>query len=278
MDTNQLAVTTPAPAASVSMMIMDPGAMGNIMRFAEMMAQSVITVPKHLQGHPADCMAITMQAMRWGMDPFVVAQKTHVVNGALGYEAQLINAVLQSSGAIKGRFTYEYKGSGASLECRVAAVPAGESEAVYGQWLKSSDVTTKNSPLWKTNPQQQMGYLQVKNWGRAYAPGAILGVYSTDELQDMPPPAEKKMGPAVEVEPEGLPAYPQERFDANLPKWLAMIAEGKRTADEIVAMVQSKATLTPEQIDAILVVDVEFTKSAEDLERDEFLAGMEAGQ
>ena len=40
------------------------------------------------------------------MNPFAVAQKTHVVNGSLGYEAQLVNAVVQASGAIDGRFHY----------------------------------------------------------------------------------------------------------------------------------------------------------------------------
>jgi hypothetical protein len=39
-----------------------------------------------------------------------VAQKTHLVNGVLGYEAQLVNAVISSSNAIVGRFHYEYEG------------------------------------------------------------------------------------------------------------------------------------------------------------------------
>jgi type II secretory pathway pseudopilin PulG len=52
--------------------------------------------------------------------------------------------------------------------------------------LNSDSVTTKNSPLWKTNVKQQMGYLQVKNWARLYCPAAILGVYTADELMDNP--------------------------------------------------------------------------------------------
>ena len=39
------------------------------------------------------CMAVTLQALQWNMSPFAVAQKTHLVNGTLGYEAQLVNAV-----------------------------------------------------------------------------------------------------------------------------------------------------------------------------------------
>jgi hypothetical protein len=132
-------------------------------------------------------MAVIMQAMQWNMNPFVVAQKTHLVNGQLGYEAQLVNAVVQSSGAIDGRFHYEYKGEEPKIECRVGAVIRGEESITWNEWLCMADVTTKNSPLWKTNPKQQLGYLQVKNWARAYTPGALLGVYSVDELQDSPP-------------------------------------------------------------------------------------------
>ena len=67
-------------------------------------------------------MAIAMQAMSWGMNPFAVAQKTHIVSGRLGYEAQLVNAVVQQSNAIRGAFSYEFKGEGQALECRVGAV------------------------------------------------------------------------------------------------------------------------------------------------------------
>lgn len=182
---------TQQPAAQIALttgsMLSNVALMESLHRFAVLMSESRVTVPTHLHGNVPDCMAVAMQAVRWGMDPFVVAQKTHVVSGRLGYEAQLVNAVVQSSGAIRGAFRYEYKGEGAAMACRVGAVLAGESDVTWGEWLKSSDVQTKNSPLWKANPKQQMGYLQVKNWARLYCPGAILGVYTPDELVDVAP-------------------------------------------------------------------------------------------
>lgn len=179
-------------------------------RIAERMAAGKMTVPEYLRGSPGDCMAIAMQAMLWGMDPFAVAQKTHIVSGRLGYEAQLVNAVVQASGAIRGAFHYEYRGDGATLECRVGAVQRGQTDVTWGEWLYMANVQVKNSPLWKVNPKQQLGYLQVKNWARAYCPGAILGVYTTDELEDLAPPAaepEQRGGPRRKSEsaPSALP-------------------------------------------------------------------------
>ena len=170
---------------SAAAIMMRPDLMALVKSTAAILASAEIMVPVHLHGKVGDCCAIVMQAMQWGMNPFAVAQNTHVVNGKLGYEAKLVNAVIMESGFIVGRFFYEYRGEGNGLECRVGAIIRGEREICWGEWLRSGDVTTKNSPLWKTNPKQQMGYLQVKNWTRAFCPGALLGVYTRDELEDI---------------------------------------------------------------------------------------------
>lgn len=249
--TNELA-TIEETSVSLNSMMFDHGKLAAMQTMAKAMSEAAIAVPAHFRGKPGDCLAVVMQAAQWGMNPFAVAQKTHVVNGALGYEAQLVNAVVTASGAIAGRFHYEYRGDGNALECRVGAVIRGEQDITWGEWLKASDVTTKNSPLWKTNPKQQLGYLQVKNWARAYTPGAILGIYTADELAG---PVD--MGNAervVDDEPRqtaALPPYDQAAFDANFPKWCDLIANGKKTPDDIIALIGTKATLTEAQKDAI---------------------------
>lgn len=77
----------PAANATTSALVLEPAAMQNMVAFADFLCKAVITVPKHLQGNSGDCLATTMQAMQWGMNPFAVAQKTHLVNGNLGFEA-----------------------------------------------------------------------------------------------------------------------------------------------------------------------------------------------
>lgn len=197
--------TTALRVVNSNQMSLDAHSMDSMMRVAELMASGRSTIPAHLQKSPADCMAVVMQALQWGMNPFAVAQKTHLVSGHLGYEAQLVNAVIQQSGSIDGRFHYEYRGNPGAVECRVGAVIRGEDEITWGEWLNENKVTTKNSPLWKTNPRQQLGYLQVKNWARLYCPGAILGVYSPDE-HDAPQP--RDMGTVRDVSQPSDPASP----------------------------------------------------------------------
>lgn len=249
---NQQEVAATSSLGDPSSFLFDSERMNALMEFSNLMARGSVTVPKHLQGKPADCMAIMLQAMRWRMDPYIVGGKTHLVNGNLGYEAQLVVAVLKNSGAVKGRPHYEWRGEGNNLECRAGFVPAGEEAIVWTEWLSISGITTKNSPLWKANPKQQFGYLQARNWARLYAPDALLGVYTDDELQVVPAqPAERHMGHAEEVRPT-LPAYPQADFEKNLPGWRNVVESGRKTAPDLLAMLQTKATFSPEQQSEIL--------------------------
>lgn len=169
--------------------------MDRMLKLADIMSQGVATVPKHLQGRPSDCLAIVMQAARWGMDPFVVGQKTHLVNGTLGYEAQLYNALITSSNVVHGRFKYEYGGDWEKivgkkdgrdelgLFVRVGAVIRGDTGITWGEPIYLADITTRNSPLWKTAPKQQIGYLAVKYWARSYCPEVTMGIYDRDDLE-----------------------------------------------------------------------------------------------
>ncbi|MDP0496376.1 MAG: hypothetical protein Q7Q73_09225 [Verrucomicrobiota bacterium JB024] len=50
---------------------------------------------------------------------------------------------------------------------------------------------------------------------------------------------------------KGRPEYPEDSFKANFPKWKEVIASGRKTADQIIDMVSSKAELTEKQIKAI---------------------------
>ena len=169
--------------------IFDDNKMTSMIRFSEIMSQSTIAIPKDYRGNPGNCMAVIMQAQRWGMDPYIVASKTHVVSGNLGYEAQLVNAVITSSNAIKGRFHYEYSegewkdDKDPNAWICVGAQITGEDGIQWGERLYPSKVGVKNSPLWKTNPKQQCAYLAVKMWSRLYAPHVIMGVYTKDEVQ-----------------------------------------------------------------------------------------------
>lgn len=202
---NELSLTsTPSATIGTAAAIFSPEGMDRLVRFATLMADSKATVPAHLAGKPADCLAVTMQAAQWGMNPFAVAQKTHVVNGTLGYEAQLVNAVVSSSNLLATRLNYRWDGDwtkvngktdkSPNLTVTVSAVLKGEADA-RELTISMAQAGVRNSPLWEQDPRQQLAYLCVKRWARLHAPDVLLGVYTPDELQETAPRVERDITP-----------------------------------------------------------------------------------
>ncbi|EHX8368057.1 recombinase RecT [Escherichia coli] len=202
---NDIAITSqPGATVGTAAAIFSPEGMNQLVRFAELMSQSKATVPEHLEGKPADCLAVTMQAAQWGMNPFAVAQKTHVVNGTLGYEAQLVNAVVSSSSLLATRLNYRWSGDWSNvngktdkspnLTVTVSAVLKGEAEP-RELTISMAQAGVRNSPLWEQDPRQQLAYLCTKRWARLHAPDVLLGVYTPDELQETAPRVERDITP-----------------------------------------------------------------------------------
>lgn len=233
-----LRVAPPAPAypiapsrATGAVSLHNDDHMASMHRLAVTMASGRATVPQHLQGNVGDCLAVVLQAERWGMSPFVVAQKTHLVQGTLGYEAQLVAAVVNTSSVLTERMRYEWFGEWQKivgkfktmesrtkkdehghpkkyivpawdpkdeegLGVRVSATLRGENEPRVLELLMTQ-ARTRNSTLWTEDPKQQIAYLASKRWSRLHAPELILGVYTPDEFA-----APTHMGFVQEVAPE----------------------------------------------------------------------------
>ena len=218
-DANAVELRHDDPVNSTGSLMLSSDNLDRMYRAAEMMASARITVPKHLAGSPGDCLAIIMQATQWGMNPFAVAQKTHLVNGTLGYEAQLVNAAVSSSPLLGSRIGYDWEGDWKGVNGKadksderavtVSATLKGESEPRKLR-VSMAQVGVRNSPNWESDPRQQIAYLATKKWARLHAPDVLLGVYTTDEVETFQQPTERHMGDAEEVKPE-TPALPATR-------------------------------------------------------------------
>lgn len=206
-----------------SNLLFDNGKFSQLERIADIMASGSCTVPEHLRGNKGDCFAVCMQATMWGMNPYAVAQKTHIVKGTLGYESQLVNAAINTMAPTKNRINYEWYGpwervigkfrtvQGKNGDYQAPAwTPADEDGCGVKVWatLKGEDeprvlelllsqATVRNSTLWAGDPKQQLAYLAVKRWSRLHCPEVILGVYTPDELEEKEPM--KNITPVQEV-------------------------------------------------------------------------------
>ncbi len=160
---------------------------GEIMEWAKMMALDP-TMPKHLQGKPATCLHVVSDALGWRMDPFKVALLSFVVSGTLCYMAQISTAVINMKAPIKGRIKYRHDGEGDRRRCTASAtcLHVDDEEVVEYTTPEVGKISPKNSPLWKTDPDQQLCYYAGRALCRRYFPDVLLGTYFRDEVVDNP--------------------------------------------------------------------------------------------
>jgi predicted secreted protein len=156
-----------------------------VMEFAKLMAMSDKAVPKDFRANAGMCLAIVMQAVEWRMSPFQVANKSYVVNDRIGFESQLIHAVIEARAPLKERLNCEYVGEGTSRACRVEGKFLDGSVRLYASPMLK-DIKVKNSPLWVGDPDQQLWYYSSRAWARKWCPDVLLGVYSKEEIEADP--------------------------------------------------------------------------------------------
>lgn len=256
-------------------MILDVAHMDSMIRLADIMASGKATLPPAYRNSPGDCLAVIMQAISWQMNPFAVAQKTHFINGNIGYEAQLVHAAITASGILtQDDFDYEYYGPWENVIGKYDIKKGDKGEYRSPAWHLSDEIglgvrvsatirstgkvkvldlllaqaRTRNSTLWADDPKQQLGYLAVKKWARQHAPGVILGVYTPDELEadyreprDITPPASTAGAQDL------LPECTDELFQQKTPEWRKTILDKKKTPAQLIAMLSTRATFTEAQ-------------------------------
>lgn len=159
---------------------------GQVMEFAKLLAVSSHAVPNHLRGNPGACLGVLVQAIEWEMSPYAVANKSYSVNDRLAYESQLVQAVILRRAPIEGRFKVDYEGQGDKRVCIVKAKLKDSDEWVEYRSPEFGRITPKNSPLWKSDPDQQHFYYSARALCRRHFPDVLLGVYARDEIEDRP--------------------------------------------------------------------------------------------
>lgn len=171
-----------APASARSVFV--PENTGQALEFAKVMASGKFSLPKHLQDNPGDCLWIISIAMATGLNPWQLAKQTYSVNNTtLEFQAQAVHAITMASGLIEGGLDLDFAGEGEALTCTVTGRRKGGPPRTHVYRLAT--ITTKNSPLWTQQPQQQLGYYAQRAWCRLHCPEAIMGLTATGEAESM---------------------------------------------------------------------------------------------
>lgn len=227
-----------------------PQSIEEAMRFADMMSKSSL-VPKDFAGNPGNILVAVQWGMELGLQPMQAMQNIAVINGRPSLWGDAVIALVRSSPLCE--YIYETD-DGEKATCRVKRRGEDEQVRTFGMTdAKAAGLLGKAGP-WTQYPKR-MRQMRARAFAlRDVFPDVLRGMPIAEELQDMA--TTKDMGPAEVVQSSrpALEHYPQDRFEANAPKWAEAIASGKKSPEEIIAMVESKAVMTEEQKAAVLAM------------------------
>lgn len=275
-ENNIAKVETAAPVsyANANVEIFDPKVLESLMAVAQVMASSREAVPVWARNNPGGCLSVCILARQHRMNPFgLIADSYSVEGGIPSYGAKATHAIVES--ACGSTFEHEFFGDWTPILGNVIerTNDKGKKYYVHGWtklgkeedglgvriWLKSAperkmelllkQCITRNSTNWANNPQQQLFYQACKVYARMYHPGAVLGVYSTDELDDDRQPI--NITPAASP----APAAPETAKTEALKDRLGVNSTAPAAEAEVVLTMSQKITAAIAETGAEITLD-----------------------
>jgi len=162
-------------------------------------------MPAHVRGRWGIGFRIAADAYQWGMSPTAIADQTYLVNNRLGYMSQLIHALINKFAPLMHRLECKYEDEGDKRVCICTGRFITGDEREY-RTPEFGKITPKNSPLWKSDSDQQQWYFAVRAWGRKWVPEVVLGLYTKEELEaDRELGYEREQAPGLHARLKGSP-------------------------------------------------------------------------
>lgn len=235
--------------AKTSGFALQPSTLDEAMHLAEMLAGSQM-VPKHYQNKPQDTLVAMMMGSELGLNPIQSLQNIAVINGKPAIYGDALLALVQNNPKFGG---HEETFDDSTMTATCTVWRKGDTAK---HTVTFSKADAEKAGLWsKSGPWAQYPKRMLMWRARGYAlrdkfADALGGLVTVEEARDMP--EERDITPhshaPVASQPKAVAHYPDDDFEKNLPSWVRMITDGKASADQIIAKVQSKGPLTNEQI------------------------------
>lgn len=196
---------------------------------------------------PDQALALMLISQAEGQHPATITQDYDIIQGRAARKTNSVLARFQAAGGSVEWHELTDKKADATF-----TPPARAGKPLRITWTieqaKAAKLAGKDN--WTTYPRAMLRARCIAEGVRAVYPAAIGGMMVSEEAQDVEP-IEKDVTAQGSHEtarkaPE-KPAYGAADFEKNLPKWRDLIDKGRKTADDIIATVESKATLTDEQ-------------------------------
>jgi len=222
-----------------------PQNMEQALVFAEKLANSGLA-PAGFNGKPDACFIAMQYGAALGLNPLQAVQNIAVINGRPCLWGDAMLAIVKASGLCEWvKETVE----GTLAVCTVKRSGEPEQSRTYS-WEQATRAGLTNKPgPWGQYPERML-QLRARGFAlRDIFPDALMGLGMVEEVRDITPHSDVATSPAARV--KALADYKAEQLEVHLDEWRGLIESGKRTAEQIIAMISSKYQLSDAQKEQI---------------------------
>lgn len=206
----ELSASTHGRVHSTDLILQD-GYMDKIKSYAELMSATNM-IPSHFAGNQLDLAIVVSKAITLGLDPVAMSHEVFPVKNKMTYGSKLIIAMIHGSKMVLPRtFIKEvgdwdnlklskntnFHGGEKGLGVKVGFQYVGDASPTYGSTLYLEPQVNRNSPLWKTDPMQQLVYLAAKRWSSIHMPSVTMGMMMEDEVRNENSHSETNVSPSI---------------------------------------------------------------------------------
>jgi len=130
------------------------------------------------------------------------------------------------------------------------------------EWMSEC---SRNTGPWQSHPKRMLRHKAMIQCARLAF--GFVGIFDQDEAERIVQTIDPSTGEISRAEPArpALQAYPDADFKANLESWRTVIQSGRKTPDDLIAMISTKGTLSDRQkqdIRNLAAVDVDASQPA----------------
>lgn len=152
---------------------------------------STTAMPDRYKNKPGDCLILVDLSNRMGVSPIAVAQWSQVIKGNFTWAGQACKALIDGCGKYR-ESRYQMFGAPGTDErgCVLTAIKRSTGEVVEGpevtiKMAKEEGWYDKSGSKWQTMPELMLKYRAAAFFARTECPEALMGFYSSEEMQDI---------------------------------------------------------------------------------------------
>lgn len=161
-----------------------------LMEMSSFLSKSTV-VPAVYMNRPENCFIALDMASRMGISPMIVMQNLHIIQGKPSWSGAAVASLIKASPQFKN---VELVYVGTPNADNWGAYVTAES-TITGKTIKGGTVTLaiakkegwfqKAGSKWQTMPEIMLAYRAYAWFGRVHAPELLMGLQSSDEVEDV---------------------------------------------------------------------------------------------